>query len=95
MGLIMYPAGFDESNQVLSRPDNMTDDQCGPLSVYKGAYQDGTPCVISCWKMTKAEMEEVIETGRVWISVIGASMPPLYVGGTNPFKESTDASQPS
>lgn len=84
----MHPANFAESNKVLSKPDEMTDDECGPLCVCQ-AFQGDLPVNISCWKPTKAELTEIISTGRVWVGVIGPAMPPIWVSGHKPaFKVS-------
>ncbi len=84
----MVPASFDESNQVLSRPGNMTDDECTALSVLQARDTSGRPVVISCWKVTREELEEIRRTGRVWLIVPGDIMPPVALSGTRPFVES-------
>jgi len=80
-----FPASFDESNAVLARPAGMTHQQCEPLSVLRAVDGDGIPIVISCWKLTKEEMEEVQRTGRVWLGIIGQTMPPAWIDGCKPF----------
>jgi hypothetical protein len=77
------PASFAESNGVLSRPPDMTDDECAPLSILRasiGPY----PAVISCWKLTAEELAEINRTGRVWLVVLGETMPPVMVEGLKP-----------
>ena len=54
----MIPTSFDESNNALSPPDDMTADECSSLSVWQGdapiGERDATiPVTISCWKLTK------------------------------------------
>jgi hypothetical protein len=82
----MIATAFDEENGVLDGPPGSTSEEVAPLSVWRGAMQDGRPCVISCWKPTKEEMEEIHRTGRVWILVLGYSMPPIAPTGCNPFR---------
>jgi hypothetical protein len=41
----MIASSFDESNCVLGRPQDMTDNQCEALSVFRGQYSDGTPAI--------------------------------------------------
>ena len=43
--------------------------------------------MISCWKLTPEEIEEVARTGVVWLHVWAATHPPLYIGGETPFRE--------
>ncbi len=81
----MEAASFDEANLVLGPPPGMTEEQVGSLSVWRGAYADGRPVVISCFKVTKEELEEINRTGRVWLHVFGVTMPPVWLGGRNPF----------
>jgi hypothetical protein len=78
------PSDFNESNHVLGRPVDMTDDQCGPLCVQIAKYPNGTPVVISCWKLTADELAEINKTGRVWLTIIGPTMPPAMIDGIQP-----------
>lgn len=55
------------------------------LSVFKGDMA-GTPVVISCWKPTAQEMEELRKTGRVYLIVAGATMPPVILTAVTPFE---------
>lgn len=66
----MVPTSFSESNLVLSRPPDMTAEQCEPLSVFADGKQ-----VISCWKLTADELKEFQRTGRIWLVVFGETMP--------------------
>lgn len=81
----MELASFDEANTVLGKPADMTHEQCEAASVCRTQYDDGTPVVISCWKVTKEELEEIQRTGRVWLTIVGQTMPPAHVGGISPF----------
>lgn len=76
----MIATSFNESNHVLSRPPDMTDEQCDPLSVFVDGKQ-----VISCWKMTAEELTEIQKTGRVWLIIAGRTMPPVAVTGVSPW----------
>ena len=77
------PASFDESNAVLEAPANV---DCQALSVYRTEIQDGIPVIFSCWKLTAAELGEINRTGRVWLGILGVTMPPALVLGTKPFE---------
>jgi hypothetical protein len=46
---------------------------------------DEMPVVISCWKVTQEELEEIQRTGRVWLMVYGVTMPPVVLCGVRPF----------
>lgn len=79
------PAGFDEANLVLDKPEGTTYDQCEALQVLRAQYGDGTPVVFSCWKLTPEELAEVNRTGRVWLAIYGETMPPALIHGQKPL----------
>ncbi len=82
----MIAAAFDEENGVLDPPPGVELDDCSCLSVFRGDAEDGTPVVISCWKPTPEEWEEMRRTGRVWLTILGHTMPPAAVSGHKPFQ---------
>lgn len=80
----MTPASFAESTHVMGRPADMTDEQCGPLSVAIGDCDDH-PVVVSCWKLTTEELAEFQRTGRIWLIIHSLQMPPVTLTANNPF----------
>ncbi len=58
-----------------------------PLSVYRGQQANGVPVVISCWKLTQEELAEFQRTGRVWLTVMGTTMPPVALSALSPWPE--------
>lgn len=87
----MIATAFDEDNAVLGPPQGMTEEEVYSLSVYVGNNQDGDPCVVSCWKPSKDELAEIQRTGRVWLMVMGKTMPPVVLEGFSPFAPMPDA----
>lgn len=83
----MIPSSFDEANQVIDKPHDMTRSECGALDTWVGQDTDSNPVVISCWKMTKEELEEVNNTGRVWCFHYGNYLQPHALSGHHPFGE--------
>ena len=79
-----FPSDFEESNCVLSRPDSISDEECGPLCVCR-TVQGELPVVVSCWKLTAEELAEINRTGRVWLGIVGETMPPAWIAGHRPF----------
>jgi hypothetical protein len=63
----------------------MTLDECDALSVFRGNSSDGSPVVISCWKLKVEELAEINRTGRIWLWVHGPTMPPVSLEVANPF----------
>lgn len=64
--------GFEGSNGLLYGYDEVRD-----LEVFR----DDSPQTISCWRLSKEELEEVNRTGVVWLSVVGHRIPPVLVSG--------------
>lgn len=87
MEIAMVPAAFDEENGVLDPPKGVSIEEVQCLSVFRGPMADGTPVVISCYKPTSKEWEEMRKTGRVWLLVQGTTMPPVSLTGHNPFQQ--------
>ena len=82
----MIPCSFAQSNRCLGRPADMTEEQCDPLSIADAQLPDGTPLIVSCWKLTKEELDEFNRTGRIWLAVCGHTMPPVILSGTSLFE---------
>lgn len=75
--------GFQESNAVLGPPKGMTVEQVKPLAVFKDAVRGE---FISCWQLTPEELVEVNKNGGIiWLSVMSAAHPPVYVTSEYPF----------
>jgi hypothetical protein len=83
----MEATSFDESNHVLGAPKGMTAEECSPLSVFMHTTRPDrqTEIVISCWKLTTEELDEINRTGRVWLFVWGQTMPPVLLQTKSPF----------
>ena len=69
----------------------MTDDQCMDLPVWKGQVplDDSSqtfPAIISCWRLSKEDLDEINRTGVVWLSITGHGMPPVSIFTENPFE---------
>lgn len=69
----MKPVKFPEANKTLTKPQSMTDEECGPLPV----FNDGEMSV-SCWQMNWRERLAALFFGRVWLFVcFGRTQPPV------------------
>jgi len=69
----MNPATFEHQTQVLVRPADMTEDECGPLPI----YNDGEQC-ISLWRLSWRERISALIFGKVWLQVLsGETQPPV------------------
>ena len=84
------PSNFPESNHVYHKPKDATDEQCMSLPCWVGNIpvdDKGTqwPVIISRWQFNKEEIDEIIRTGGIWLSVTGRELPPVAVFAENPF----------
>lgn len=82
------PTSFDEVNCQLSAPPQNKGIE--PLLCHRDVEGDQ---VISCWRLTKEELEEINKTGRVWLHIMGTQIPPAVVSGIKPFP-STNKEKP-
>lgn len=80
----MFPTDFDESNCIVDKPNDLSRDECEPLNVCVAESSIG-PVIISCFKPTMEELEEITKTGRVWIYHWGNQLQPHAVSGHFPF----------
>jgi hypothetical protein len=82
----MVPCSFKEENCLLDMPPEIA--QLGqPLPVCIGMQENSYPVVISCWKVTKEELEEIKRTGRIYLIVLGTMHPPVDLVGISPFQK--------
>lgn len=71
----MKPIKFNEANRVLTKPKNMTDEQCSDLYV----YTDEEIC-ISCWRLSFKERLKALIHGKVWLGILsGGTQPPVWI----------------
>jgi hypothetical protein len=73
------PVSFHEQNDNLP-PAKGTEKSVKTLPCFRDGEQ-----VISAWRLTPAEIADVINTGIVWCGVMGSTQPPVYLTGHNPF----------
>lgn len=68
------PVIFNEVNFTFTAPEGL-EDEVSNLYVYKSEI-----ATVSCWELTKEEIKEVTKTGRVYLSIWGRSMFPVFLG---------------
>lgn len=78
----MVPVSFEQENNLLSCPEELEGDD---LNVCIAKTKGDLPIIISCWKITKKELEEIKKTGRLWLCVYGTAMPPVALSTESPF----------
>ena len=78
----MNPCSFVGANSVLDTPAGVDPDAVEPLVVYRDGHH-----VLSCWKVTAAELAEIQKTGRIWLWAQGTTQPPVAITGHDPFSQ--------
>lgn len=81
----MLPTDFPERNKIFTKPKQMTDEECMELPVWKGKDTKGFPVIISKWRLSKEDLEEINRTGEIWLSITGNGMPPVNLFTEYPF----------
>jgi hypothetical protein len=76
----MKPVNFKESHLSLTKPDSMTDEECGSLPIHR--TNDGQ--CISCWVTTSFwQRINVLFHGTIWVGVhSGQTQPPIWIDCT-------------
>lgn len=81
-----HPIPFKEANCILSRPANTTAEEVKSLE----CFRDGTVCV-SRWQFTDEELAELVRNnGKVYVSVMGVTQPPILLIVETPFVENKE-----
>jgi hypothetical protein len=82
----LKPTSFKQTNLVFTKPEDMTDEQCDQLAVYR--HEDPqNPFLISCWKLDDKDIETILRTRKVWVQHCGNYLQPLALFTEHPFGE--------
>ena len=76
----MKPIDFPRANLTLSKPDSMSDEECGSLRVCREG-----PQMVSCWQPSEEERAAIAAGAPVWLFILGAAHPPVLLQVMNPF----------
>lgn len=88
----MLPTNFEQSNKCYTKPEGWTDEQCMDLNTWEGNViiddiGSTAPAIISCWKLSYEDLQEIQKTGVIWLAITGSGMPPVSLFTENPFKQ--------
>lgn len=78
----MDPIKFKEQNITYTKPETMTDEECGSLPAYTDGWNN-----ISCFRLSLRERLKVLFKGVIWLNVLGSGQPPVWLGVESPFVE--------
>lgn len=81
---------FPESNFTFTRPEDMPEEDCGDLKVFRGVDEKGYPIIISHWKPTPEEIEDIKNGKGIYLNIYGKGMPPVSLQTAYPFVKQDD-----
>lgn len=58
---------------------------CHDLPVVQAICGD-TPCLVTAWELDVEELAEIQRTGRIWLSVLSESHPPVMLTVDCPYQ---------
>lgn len=80
--LMGLPLDFAGTNVVMTAPRG-EEDNVSAVRAFRNER-----CCVTCWTFSPEEMEEIVRTGRVYLSVYGnGGMPPVYIGAESVVRE--------
>lgn len=76
----MKPIDFEGTNVELVKPDDMTDEQCGPLTALFGEdLETARPCFITAWQPSNDDLKAINEGKPIYLKTIGKSFAPALL----------------
>jgi hypothetical protein len=78
----MTPIKFEGANVLLTRPEDMTDEQCGALPALRDKDEDGLPFLLTAWQPTPEEILAIQAGAPIYLKVCGMGMPPVSLFST-------------
>jgi len=81
----MIPQRFSESNVVMRRPPEMSEEQCMDIHAFSSGQ-----AVITCWRPTPEELVKLNLGEPLWLHIVGATMPPVALTVDFPFPSIPD-----
>lgn len=73
----MLPIDFEGSNITLSKPADMTDEQCMSVRAYKGVDMDGFPFHLIAVKPNKDDIAAINAGHPIFLKVLGETFAPV------------------
>lgn len=68
---------FPEANTHFSKPENMTDGECYPVSAYVGKDDNGHSFINTCWVPNKEDIEAILAGRPIVLSIFASGLPPI------------------
>ena len=71
----MIPIDFQGTNITLTKPGNMTDEQCTPLKAMHGINDNGFPFFITAWMPNREDLDAINSGKPIYMQTISAGFP--------------------
>lgn len=69
---------FPGSNKTYTKPDSMTDEECGSVSTYEHKDDFGVVrSVTTLWMPNKEDIEAIMAGRPIYLQITGSGMPPV------------------
>ncbi len=86
----MIPEKFPEANVNMQKPEGWSSEDCADsLPAWHGTQKTPSgsqyPCFISYWKPDADELQDLINGGGVYLSIISSKLPPAALFTKSPF----------
>jgi len=75
------PIPFPEVNFTYTKPEGMTDEQCGSLPCFRSET-----FTVSCWQLSPRDRLRCLFGGKVWLMLMMNGHPPVCITPESPFE---------
>lgn len=79
----MMPIDFEGSNLTLTKPGNMTDEQCSSIKAYKDVDDAGFPFILTVWQPSKEDIEAINAGRPICVKTVGEGFQPMAIYTTD------------
>lgn len=81
----MRPIHFPEATTTLAPPNGITEEDCDQLPLQVGECSHTTfPMMTSCWELDDADIEDIIKTRKIHLTILHNEHPMVMVSVVNP-----------
>lgn len=77
----MKPIEFEGNNTLYTKPEGMSDEECGSLPT----HQEGNS-IISCWELSEEDLKKVLVEKKIWLGVLSPVQPPVFLSAQEPLQ---------
>jgi len=80
----MIPVTFKHANDECTNDGDLKNVSMLPLPCHVG-YESDMQSIVTCWQLSKEDLEEVAKTGVVWLVIRGNQQPICRIQTEYPF----------